>query len=122
MNTDTLSFAQIHILEDDIAEVIVNEGIEITLAMVGEYHDFLPKEMSHPFAVLINKKNAYTYTFDAQRHLWTLPEFRAIAILAYNDMTVKVTHGLISIQREISCTIKIFNQRDVGLQWLTDED
>ena len=90
--------------------------------MVGEYHDFLLKEMSHPFAVLINKKNSYTYTFDAQRHLGTLPELRAIAVLAYNDMTVKTTQGLIAIPRDISWTIKIFNQRDVALQWLTDGD
>ena len=37
----TLSFAKINILTDNVAEVIVKQGIEISLEMAEEYNNFL---------------------------------------------------------------------------------
>ena len=56
MNNKKLSFADINILREDIAEVIVHEGIEMDLAMVDEYHAYLQKHLQSPFSLLVNKK------------------------------------------------------------------
>lgn len=69
MELHELSFAKIIILREDIAEVIVNEGVEMTVEMVDEYHNFLLSHLRAPFSLLVNKLNAYTYDFDAQEKL-----------------------------------------------------
>ncbi|MFC1588898.1 hypothetical protein ACFL3P_01355 [Pseudomonadota bacterium] len=77
MDLHELSFAKIIILHKDIAEVIINEGVEMTEEMVDQYHAFLISHLKQPFALLINKINAYTYNFAAQEKLATLDEISA---------------------------------------------
>jgi len=44
-----LPFAKIIVLRNDIAEVIINDGIDMDLAMVNEYHKFLLSHLKAPF-------------------------------------------------------------------------
>lgn len=118
MNKHLLSFGEITVLQEDIAEVIVNDRVEFNLEMVGEYHELLLNVMKHPFSLLINKLNSYTYTFEAQKHLANLTQINAIAIVSYSKMTELTTKSLISIPREVEWKIKIFNNREVALKWL----
>jgi len=41
MDLHELPFAKIIILREDIAEVIINDGIKMDSEMVDQYHDFL---------------------------------------------------------------------------------
>ncbi len=116
-----LSFAKIVILREDIAEVIVNDGVEMDRAMTEEYHDFLLSNLRHPFSLLINKVNSYTYTFDAQINLATLKEINAMAIISYNRITKKSTENLASRPRAVDWNLKIFSNRDEALTWLESE-
>ncbi|MFD2725516.1 hypothetical protein [Hyunsoonleella rubra] len=58
-----LSFGTIIVLKDNLAEVIINEGVVMNEVMVDIYHDFLLSYLKAPFSLLINKKNSYSYTF-----------------------------------------------------------
>ena len=58
-----LPFAKIIILSDSIAEVIINDKIEMTLAMVEQYHEFLLAHLVSPFSLLINKVNNYNRSY-----------------------------------------------------------
>ena len=118
MDLYELQFGKIIILQDDIAEVIINDGIEMDLAMVETYHDFLIDHLVSPFSLLINKINAYTYNFEAQKKIATLPEIKAMAIVAYNRMTEHSTQALINFPRDNRWNVQIFNQRDKALNWL----
>ena len=69
MDLYELSFAKIIILRDDIAEVMINDGVEMDTGMVDQYHVFLLTHLQAPFSLLINKVNSYTYTFEAQEKL-----------------------------------------------------
>jgi len=69
-----LSFAKIIILRDDIAEVIVNDGIEMNMLMFEEYHNFLLSNLKAPFSLLINKVNSYSYNAEVLKNLAELTE------------------------------------------------
>lgn len=121
MKTYKLSFGEITTLQDDIAEVIINDGVEIDLEMVEEYHELLLNKMKPPFSLLVNKVNSYTYTFEAQQQIATLTQINAMAIVAYNKMTETSTKNLASMPRDTPWKIKIFNERKIALSWLQGE-
>ncbi len=118
MDHHRLPFASINILRPDIAEVIVDEGVEMTLQMVNEYHDFLLSHLVSPFSLLINKINSYTYDFEAQKNLATLNEIHAMAVVVYNEITRMSTDNLASFPRDTSWNMKTFYDRHDALSWL----
>jgi len=121
MDNHNLPFANIKILRNDIAEVIINDGIEMTLDMVEQYHHFLITHLVSPFSLLINKINKYTYEFDAQIKLATLKEINVMAVVAYNQTTNLTTKNLASMPREKQWKLSIFSDREKALVWLTAE-
>ncbi len=122
MDLYELSFAKIIILRDDIAEVIINDGVEMDAIMVEQYHEFLLSHLRSPFSLLINKVNSYTYDFDAQLNIATLKEINAMAVIAYNRATKISTEVLSSaIPREVEWNLKVFSNRAEALAWLTSE-
>jgi len=118
MTNFKLSFCEIKLLEKDIAEVIVDEGVEINLSMVAEYHSFLLDKMTYPFSLLINKKHSYSYTFEAQLQLATLSQINVMAVVAYTKISEISTKNLASFTREIPWILEIFSEREVALCWL----
>lgn len=121
MDLHELPFAKIIILRDDIAEVMINEAIEMDIDMVDQYHDFLLTHLQAPFSILVNKVNSYTYTFDAQSKLATLDEINAMAVAAYNRVSQITTEALASHPRDHQWNIMVFSNRDNALTWLISE-
>ena len=121
MTNYELSFGKIIILQDDIAEVVVEEGVEFNLEMVAEYHEFLLTHMQYPFSLLINKMNTYSYTFEAQQHLAKLSQINAMAVVAYNKATITSTKSLIVFASNASWELKIFALRESALKWLEEK-
>ena len=117
-----LPFAKIIVLEKDIAEVIINEGIEMTAGMVNEYHEFLLKHLQAPFSLLINKVNSYTYDFDAQLNIANLKQINVMAVVAYNRAAKASTESMMNaIPRETPWKLQIFTTRDQALAWVVSE-
>lgn len=122
MDLHELPFAKIIILREDIAEVVVDEGVELNLEMVNQYHDFLLSHLGPPFSLLINKLNSYTYTFDAQINLANLKEINSMAVVAYNWVTRASTAALAnSVPREKDWNIELFSNREEAWEWLLSE-
>ncbi len=115
-----LGFGRIILLDEDIAEVIIDDGVEMDMAMVNEYHNFLVTHLKAPFSLLINKINSYTYSFAAQRKLATIPQIKTMAVVTYNPLAERTTRSLVRIPRDREWHIKLFNDRDLALQWLRD--
>ena len=114
-----LPYAKINILSESIAEVIINEHVEMTLDMVNHYHEFLLTHLVSPFSLLINKINSYTYDFEAQLNLATLKEINVMAVVAYSRTTVVSTESLnSSIPRTVDWKLQIYSNRDEALNWL----
>ena len=121
MDLHELSFAKIIILRDDIAEVMINDGVRMNEEMVEQYHDFLLSHLRAPFSLLVNKINSYTYDFHAQEKLATLKEINAMAVVAYNRVTKLTTETLASYPRDVKWNLEIFSNRDEALAWLLSE-
>ena len=121
MDLHELPFAKIIVLQDDLAEVLINDGIVMDKEMVKQYHDFLLTHLRAPFSLLINKVNAYSYDFDAQENLATLEQINAMAVVAYNRITRISTESLASMPRDGEWNLKIFSERDTALAWLLSE-
>ena len=118
MDLYELPFAKIIILQDDIAEVMINDEVKMDLEMVEHYHEFLLSHLRPPFSLLINKINSYTYDFDAQLKLATLKEINAMAVVAYDRITRITTETLASYPRSEKWNLKVFSNRDEALDWL----
>jgi len=121
MDLHELPFAKIIILSEDIAEVIINDGVEMNTDMVDQYHDFLLSHLHVPFALLVNKVNSYSYNFEAQQNLATLKEINAMAVVSYNRSTTLATKNLAAFPRNEKWNISIFSSRDEALSWLVSE-
>ena len=121
MDLYELSFARIIILQDDIAEVIINDGVEMDEQMVDEYHDFLIDHLVAPFSMLVNKINSYSYDFKAQMKLATIDQINAMAVVVYNRRTEIATDSLAKFPRNKQWNLKMFSDRELALQWLKSQ-
>ncbi|AQS38089.1 hypothetical protein Sps_02942 [Shewanella psychrophila] len=119
-----LSFGcTINHLHKSIAEVIVDSGIELTIEMVEELDTYLDTYYSDSFALLVNKKNPYSYTYEAQLCLASLEKQKAIAVLYY-DLHREQIPPLFDKRRKMdNIKIKSFPATKLGtkkaLVWLT---
>lgn len=121
MKTFDLSFGTVTLLRPDLTEVIVNEGVEMDLDMVDEYHMFISEFLADPCATLINKLHQYTYTFEAQMSLSTLDKIKAIAIVVYTETARITTTNLLKLPTHAGQNVKIFSDREAGLRWLEQQ-
>lgn len=122
MELHILSFAKIVILKPDIAEVIINDGVVMDLAMVRQYHHFLISHLQAPFALLINKINEYSYDFQAQLAIGNIEQINAMAIVAYTRKSQITTHLLTeTTPRKIAWNFHLFPERDMALEWLEEQ-
>ena len=121
MTRHQLSFGTIDILQANIAEVIIDEGVEMTLSMVNDYHQFLKTHLQSPFALLINKVNPYSYTYEAQKVIATLTEIAVMAVVTYRDVTQAATEHLIQVPRDVAWNIQLFSDRSLALAWLMEQ-
>ncbi|MCX7548216.1 STAS/SEC14 domain-containing protein [Xanthomarina sp. F1114] len=121
MKIITVPYGKIIVLQEQIAEVIINRGVVMDEEMIGHYHDLLRSKLKAPFYLIINKKNAYTYNFLAQRNLATIKEIAAMAVVAYNQTTSMATDMLDKLPRKEAWNLRIFSDREEALQWILYE-
>lgn len=113
-----LKMGRIIKLSDDMAEVIVDDGVIIDMDMVREYHEWIQNNLSDPCMLLINKLNPYTYTFEAQKEIAGLDQIQAMAVVVYNRISEVTTRDLASFPREHEWYIQVFDSRHDALLWL----
>ena len=121
----TLSFANINILSDSVAEVIVNQGVEISLEMSEEYNDFLCEQFPNKFALLVNKVNQYDFSFEAKLSMASHENLKAIAVITYNNESKQSVEKLAAMRHLDGWNLKVFDGlnlgREDGLAWLQSE-
>ena len=119
MKSYKLSFATINVIERNLAEVIIDEGVNIDLMMVDEYHDFLTMSLKAPFGLFYNKRNSYSYTFEAQKTMSILKSVKAVAVLNYTHASVMSTEMILKINAvNDHRIIKLFVKKDEALSWI----
>lgn len=119
MKSYKLSFATINVLEENLAEVIINEGVIVDLNMVEEYHNFLVNRLKAPFGLFFNKINSYSYNFEAQKTMSILDSVKAVAILNHSLVSVLATEMILKINAvNDHRIIELFVNKDEALNWI----
>lgn len=120
-----LSFAYFNILSNDIVEVVVDENIEMTLEMVEECHQFINTHFQEKFAMLINRVNNYTYTYEAKLSIAAYENLIAMAFVYYSEESKVITENLSTLRSLDQWNYRIFSGLELGWQqafdWLQQE-
>lgn len=105
-------------LDDDLAEVIVSDGLEVTAEMVDGARQLLIEHFHCPCRVLINRKNSYHYNFDAQQRLADMDCVHSVAILSHTragEITAKIVQ---MFPGKGTWKVSFFADRKSALAWL----
>jgi hypothetical protein len=120
-----LSFAKVNIINENIAEVIVEQGVEISLEMSEEYNDFLAEIFPKNFALLINKVNQYDFSFEAKLSMASHENLTAIAVITYDDKSKQSVERIAALRQLDGWNLRVFNGLNLGwqdgLDWLQAE-
>ena len=120
-----LSYANVKILANNLAEVIVDNDVMVTLEMVEEFDLFIQENFQQPFAVLVNKINRYEYSFEAMASMVSHELIIAVAVINYDDVDEDPIHQVLKIRTIDQLNIKVFSGLELGWQeakkWLVEE-
>ena len=116
-----LTFCQLTRLPGDIIEIIPDEGVEIDLVMVEELEAVLVAAMGASFAMLVNKVNSYSVTFEAQMKIGLLQGVQATAVVVYSSAGEMGTEQIKAMTDGEEKTIDIFFERSQAVSWLEEK-
>jgi len=118
MDLHRFSYGTFTEIEVGIAEVVVDEGADIDMAMVEELHQAFLAQLPERFSLLINKKNAYSTQLDALIKFGQLPAIDKIAVYAPNKLAKMSADFSASIPSSQALNILVFIDKDDALSWL----
>lgn len=120
-----LSFGYFNIIADNILEVVADEGIEFTLEMIGECHQFVEQHFIEDFGMLVNRVNNYTYSFEAKLSIASYENLKAIAFVYYSLDSKKTAESLYQLRSSDAWNFQAFSGLELGWQqgfdWLKKE-
>ncbi len=118
-----LNFCTLFQRDDDVVIIEINEGVEVDTDMAQELVDLSDSVLAGaPFALLSNRINAYSLSFEAMQTLATLPNMVALAIVTYtkhSKLLIETQNFFISTIRKNP--VKTFTDKDTAIEWLHSE-
>ena len=118
-----LNFCTLFQRDDDVVIIEINEGVEVDTDMAQELVDLSDSVLAGaPFALLSNRINAYSLSFEAMQTLATLPNMVALAIVTYTKhsrLLIETQNFFISTIRKNP--VKTFTDKDTAIEWLQSE-
>ncbi len=118
MNTTKLPYADIRILSENIIELSFNEGVEVDKEMVDEIHQIIESNRDDNALLMVNHRNDYDYSFDAQTRLFDADLLDAVALIAYSSVTLLVYRSILQLPSNQNLNVEVFSSRDDGIQWI----
>jgi hypothetical protein len=122
MENHRLSFAQINLLDQSIAEVIFDKNIYISIEMIEEIETFICNFFVNDFGVIVNRIYPYSYSIEAKLTLGSMERMKSIASINYTKEAADSTQDIISKRTKDRLNIKQFNGLELGrqqaLEWL----
>jgi len=115
-----LSFCTVNILTDNIAEVIIDDNIEVSMEMVEEHDKFLCSMFKGNFGVLVNKINTYSYSLEAKLLMGSVVNMKAIASVFYSSQGMQSTQNIMKKRSMDSLNLKLFSGYELGWQQAYD--
>ncbi|RHW76938.1 hypothetical protein [Colwellia sp. RSH04] len=120
-----LSFASVKLINPNIAEVIVDAGVNISIEMVEEYEALLGQLFHDEFALIVNQINSYDYSFEAKLLIGSHEKLKAIAVIFYNKNAEKIASEIANLRRVDDFNVRLYPGLELGRQecmtWLEEE-
>ncbi|MFT5756555.1 MAG: hypothetical protein ACI9LM_001274 [Alteromonadaceae bacterium] len=114
------SFGCFNRLSEDIVEVIADEGVEFTLEMIDEGHEFVAQHVKGDFALLVNRINTYSYSYEAKLSVASYAGLKAIAFVYYNNESQDIIDDLQNVRVMDQWNTKTFSGLELGWQQAYD--
>tara|TARA_R110000737_G_scaffold318924_3_gene329933 strand:- start:333 stop:743 length:411 start_codon:yes stop_codon:yes gene_type:complete len=120
-----LSFGYFTLLAENIVEVTIDEGIELSLEMIEECDIFFKAHIFGDFGMLINRINEYTYSYEAQLTIGSYQGLKAIAFVYYSENSKQIIEDINLTRAPDNWNSCIFSGLELewqqALQWLQGE-
>ena len=116
MILDELTFGIFREIEPGIMEIIINEGIELNSKHIERIEEGLLEKYSHPYALLINRLNAYSHTHASMQRVAMLRNLTALAIVVYSD----VSKHAAMVHQLYQDNLQVFGDKNTATAWLRD--
>ncbi len=113
-----LTFCNIEIIEDNIAEVIFNKNVLVSEDMVDEFLQALQDDVGTGISVMVNKVTTYTYRYDALVKLSHSTIIKNLALVAYDDVSISMSEFNRQKFNKTDKNINVFTVREEALAWL----
>lgn len=111
-------FGKVKMLNANLVEVFINEGIEVDLDMMLECEEMLDELMPGHYGVLLNEKNAHTYAEEAKAYFSEMRRMDAMAVVMTTRFTDIADKYLQSFHEDANWNLKVFYDRGKALEWL----
>lgn len=115
----------LELIEQNLVEIVVNDGVEVSLEDFEAIDSFFNEHCKIDFGVLVNRKNNYSYSFEAKHLLGLNENIKAIAVNVFTADGYHTTQDLIATRRVDNLNIKVFTARDNGrdkaVAWLSSQ-
>lgn len=121
MELHRFSFGNLIVLSNNLGEVIVDEGVDVNVAMVNEIHAVFLSNFSASFSLLINKTNSYSSQLEALVMFGELSQIDKIAVFAPNKMAKLSADFSATIPSSQKLNIEVFTDRDQAMSWLSQD-
>lgn len=122
MKVFLLPFGKVNILESNIAEIIINEGVLIDRDMVESYRTLIRSHLNVPYSLLINKEHGYSYTFEAQVTMGEIDndvDHRAVVVNSQSgEMATEI---VMNINKKNNWNLEMFRDREEAVEWLINQ-
>ncbi len=120
-----LSFGHISLINEHIAELVIDSGIIVSLEMCEELDAFLMDHFEGNFAIINNRIQDYGLTYEAILHMGSLEHFVAAAVVTYRDESELYFKEMISVRPQDKLNFKVFSGLELGrknaIDWLTEQ-
>jgi hypothetical protein len=117
MILDELTFGIFREIEPGIIEIIINEGIELGAKHIEKTEaGLLEQYKSASYALLINRVNQYSHTFESIQKVAKLKNLAALAIVVYSDISKHAA----KIHLMYQDNLRVFDDRQKAIAWLRD--
>lgn len=115
-----LSFCRLHIIDQNIVEIVLDDGVEISGQMVDEFFAAIDGTMNSQISILLDKATQYSYTFDALIKLSESTKIRNIGVITYDALSRSSAIYMMERFNKSKKNVKLFESRENALAWLCD--
>ncbi|WP_394201426.1 hypothetical protein [Shewanella waksmanii] len=109
-------------IDQNIASVTINDGVEIDLDMITEFDACLENIFTGPYGLLIDKRYRYTYSYEAQLCMASSPNLVATAVVGHPPITAALPPAFYTVRQVDKINTRLFNAHPTGnalaITWL----